>query len=116
MTRTEVAKELSVFPWDVDDWLLWGCPARKIRTEWDFDIWEVKRWLQAEKIKVGVPLENPPQTPIFDPRWFGGRCPVCADRGFPGEKAGKLYTYGEILQGHWHLRRTGVPCGHSSVV
>jgi hypothetical protein len=42
MTRNELAKELKVWPWDVDDWPLWGCPAKKIRSEWEFDLEKVK--------------------------------------------------------------------------
>lgn len=115
MDRVELAKEFNVWPWDVDDWLLWGCPARKIRTSWDFDPIQVSIWLKSEKIKIRRihPLPKPARR-LFDRRWFGSRCPICTDRGFVSEKAGRLYTFGEIFEGEWHLRRTGVPCGHSA--
>ena len=115
MNRNELAKEFDVWPWDVDDWLLWGCPAQKIRTDWDFDLEKVKIWLETQKIKVRRIKPRPLLTrPLFDQRWFGGRCPICIDRGFPGEKAGMVYTLGEVSEGEWHLRRTGIPCGHSA--
>jgi len=114
MDRNALAKELSVWPWVVDDWLLLGCPAKKDRLVWDFNIEQVKIWLKAEKIRIKRFKSNhsPKRSPL-DQRWFRGRCPICIDRGFPGEKAGRLYTLGEVLEGEWHLRRTGVPCGHS---
>jgi hypothetical protein len=98
MNRKELAKELDVSPCDVDDWLLLGCPSRKIRREWEFEIEPVKCWLRSKKI--AVKRVNPqafPKKPVFDQRWFGGRCPICADRGFPGEKTGRLYNFGEIF-------------------
>ena len=49
MNRDELAKELDVQPWYVDDWLLWGCPAIKIRTQWQFDIEQVRSWLKNRK-------------------------------------------------------------------
>jgi len=114
MNRKELAKELNVWPWDVDDWLLWGCPAKKIRGEWIFDLLKMKIWLATAEIKKKrIRLEKLPGRPVFDQRWFGGRCPICMDRGFSGEKAGRVYTLGELLEGEWHLRRTGIPCGHS---
>ena len=117
MNRNDLAKELGVSPWDVDDWLLLGCPAKKHRTAWEFDIEQVRIWLKTERIRVrrNKPSHRPTRFPL-DQRWFGGRCPICADRGFPGEKAGRLYTLGEVLEGEWHLSRTGVPCGHSAYV
>ena len=115
MNRNELASELNIGPWDVDDWLLWGCPARKIRSEWDFDLDQVKIWLKSEKIRIkAVGPRRLPLKPFWDQRWFGNRCPICIDRGFPGEKAGRLYTLGEVSEGEWHLRRTGIPCGHSA--
>ena len=114
MNRNELAKELSVWPWVVDDWLLLGCPAKKDGLVWDFNIEQVKIWLRAERIRIKriKPNHSPGRSPL-DQRWFGGRCPICIDRGFPGEKAGRLYTLGEVVEGEWHLRRTGIPCGHS---
>lgn len=115
MNRNELASELNVRPWDVDDWLLWGCPAKKFRVEWEFDPEKVRVWLKAEKIRIaGIRPQHPPKRPKADRRWFKDRCPVCIDRGFPGEKAGRVYTLGEISEGEWHLRRTGIPCGHSA--
>jgi hypothetical protein len=115
MNRNKLAMELGVWPCDVDDWLLWGCPAEKIRSEWIFDLEKMKIWLETGKIKINRIRPQPsPQGPVFDQRWFGGRCPICIDRGFPGEKAGRVYTMGEVLEGEWHLRRTGIPCGHST--
>jgi len=114
MNRDELAKELNIQPWDIDNWLLLGCPARKIRSQWIFDMEEVRSWLRIEKIKMKRMGSRPlPQRPLFDQRWFGERCPICADRGFAGEKGGRLYILGEVFEGQWHLRRTGVPCGHS---
>ena len=116
MNRNELAKELNVWPWDVDDWLLWGCPVKKIRSEWEFEFDQVKFWLRNEKIKIKRIASNHllPARPFLDQRWFEKRCPICIERGFPGEKAGRLYTFGEIFEGEWHLRRTGIPCGHSA--
>lgn len=114
MDRMELAKELRVESWDVDDWLLWGCPAKKFRRGWEFDLEKVKIWLHTQKIKIReMKLGHTPTRHNSDQRWFGGRCPVCIDRGFPGEKAGRVYTLGEVSDGEWHLRRTGIPCGHS---
>ncbi len=115
MNRNDLAKEFNVWPWVVDDWLLWGCPARKVRREWDFDLDAVKAWLKHEKIRLRrAHPKRAPGAPGFDRRWYGKRCPVCMDRGFPGQGAGRLYTFGEIFEGEWHLRRTGLPCGHSA--
>jgi hypothetical protein len=115
MSRNELAKELNVWPWDIDDWLLRGCPAKKIRMGWEFDLERVEIWLETEKIKIRRMRPHHLSTrPIFDQRWFRERCPVCIDRGFPEEKAGRVYTLGEISEGEWHLRRTGIPCGHSA--
>ena len=115
MNRNELAKELDVWPWEVDDWLLLGCPAKKNRTVWDFDLWKVNIWLETEKIKIKrVEHHHLPTKPLFDQRWFGERCPVCIDRGIPREKAGRVYTLGEVTDGKWHIRRTGIPCGHSA--
>jgi hypothetical protein len=118
MNRKELAIELDVWPWDVDDWLLLGCPAKKNRTEWEFDLGKVKIWLKTEKIKIKwIKPHHLPTRPLFDQRWFGGRCPICIDRGIPEEKAGRVYTLGEVLEsGEWHLRRTGIPCGHSALL
>ncbi len=115
MDRTELAKEFNVWPWDVDDWLLWGCPARKLRTSWEFDAEQVRMWLKSQGIKVRH--IRPHAFPVrrrLDTRWLGSRCPICMDRGFLAEEAGRLYTFGEIFEGEWHLRRTGIPCGHSA--
>ena len=115
MNRNELAKEFDVQPWDVDDWLLWGCPAEKIRKDWDFDLEKAKSWLETQKIKIKqIKPHHLLTRPLFDQRWFGERCPICIDRGFPGEKAGMVYTLGEVSQGECHLRRTGIPCGHSA--
>ena len=115
MNRDELAKEFSVWPWDVDDWLLWGCPAKKLRSKWEFDLEKVKIWLQTKKIKIKqMKPRHSPTKPTFDQRWFRGRCPICIDRGFPGRKAGRVYTLGEVSEGEWQLRRTGIPCGHSA--
>ena len=114
MNRDELAKELDVPAWHVDEWLLLGCPANKVRMQWEFNLEQVEIWLKSEKIKVKrmKPYALAPKT-LFDPRWLGVRCPICSDRGFPGQKAGRLYSSGEIFEGKWHLRKTGIPCGHS---
>ena len=52
MNREELAKEFDVWPWDVDDWLLLGCPAKKIRIQWEFDFDRVTGWLKTEKIRI----------------------------------------------------------------
>ncbi len=114
MNRSELATEFNIYPWDVDDWLLWGCPAIKMRTLWEFDLEKVRIWLGKERIKIKrVRRRHPSRRPVFDLRWFGDRCPICIERGFPGDRAGRIYTMGEVLEGEWHLRRTGIPCGHS---
>jgi hypothetical protein len=113
--RNELAKELTVWPWDVDDWLLSGCPAKKFRTSWDFDLEQVKTWLEGQKIKIKRIRPQPSsKKPTIDPHWFGGGCPICMESGFHGEKAGKVYTMGEVSEGERNLRRTGIPCGHSA--
>lgn len=115
MDREDLARELNVQPWDVDDWLLWGCPAQKVRNQWEFDLDQVRSWLRTQRIRIKrTKNQSSPIPPPFDSRWLGKRCPVCIERGFPGEQAGLLYTDGEIFEGAWHLRRTGVPCGHST--
>ncbi len=114
MNRNELAKELNVWPWDIDDWLLWGCPAKRFRTNWDFDLGKIKIWLEEGTIKINRIKAQHCSRPRFDQRWFRGRCPICIDRGVPEEKAGRVYTLGEVLEGEWHLRRTGIPCGHSA--
>ena len=115
MNRNELAKELNVWPWDIDDWLLWGCPAKSFRSGWEFDLERVENWLETEKIKIKrIRSQHRPSKPIVDQRWFRGRYPICIDRGFSGEKAGRVYTLGEVSEGAWHLRRTGIPCGHSA--
>ena len=116
MNRTELAMELGVRPWTVDDWLLWGCPAKQIGRNWEFALEKVKVWLETKKIKIKRINPRRSQKSIFDQRWFRGRCPICIDRGFPGRKAGRVYTLGEVSEGEWHLRRTGIPCGHSAYV
>lgn len=115
MSRKELAKELGVTPWTIDDWLLKGCPAIKIRSQWEFDLDQVKNWLKTEKIRIRR-VKPLPSFPHFNERWLGKRCPLCIDRGFPGEKAGLLYNFGEVLGGRWQLRRTGIPCGHSQII
>ncbi|MGQ9695956.1 MAG: hypothetical protein ACUVWV_14560 [Thermodesulfobacteriota bacterium] len=115
MSRKELAKELGVTPWTIDDWLLKGCPAIKIRSQWEFDLDQVKNWLKTEKIRIRR-VKPLPSFPFFNERWLGKRCPLCIDRGFPGEKAGLLYNFGEVLGGRWQLRRTGIPCGHSQII
>ena len=70
MNREELAKELDVRPWDVDDWLLLGCPAERFRLIWEFDVKQVKIWLKAERIrtkrmKVHKPHQLPTR-PLFD--------------------------------------------------
>jgi hypothetical protein len=115
MNREGLAEELNVWPWNVDDWLLQGCPAKRIRSAWEFDPEQVRVWLRSEKIKIRPIRRLPaPGRILFDRRWYGKRCPICTERGFSGEKAGRLYTFGEIFEGEWHLRRTGIPCGHSA--
>lgn len=113
MNRADLAEELRVDPWEIDDWLLRGCPVKKTLATWDFDLARIKNWIKGEGIKISRRRRHSPKLSPIDQRWFGGRCPVCIDRGFPGEKAGKVYTFGEVSEGKWHFRRTGVPCGHS---
>ena len=52
MNREELAKEFGVQPWSVDDWLLLGCPAQKIRMSWEFDLERVRTWIKIEKIRT----------------------------------------------------------------
>ena len=115
MNRKELATELHVSPSEVDDWLLLGCPAKKNRTVWEFDLGKVNIWLETEKIRIKqIKPHHLPTKPLFDQRWFGEHCPICNDRGILGEKAGRVYTFGEVTEGKWHIRRTGIPCGHSA--
>ncbi len=115
MTRNELAKELNVRPWDIDSWLLLGCPAEKFRTAWEFDLKRIKIWIENEKINVRrIPPWPLPIKPIFGQRWLRNHCPICIDRGFQEEEAGRVYTLGEVSGGRWNLRRTGIPCGHSA--
>lgn len=117
MSREELAQELGVTPWTIDDWLLRGCPAIKIRTQWEFNLDEVKNWLKTEKIRIRKKRPIFLQSgSIFSERWLEKRCPLCIARGFAGEKAGLLYNFGEVIAGRWHLRRTGIPCGHSQIL
>ncbi len=117
MNRDELAKKLNVWPWDVDSWLLRGCPAKKDLSVWEFDLEKMKTWLAGEKVKIKrTKPQHPFSRPKFDYRWFSGRCPICIDRGFSGEQAGRVYTMGEGSDGEWHLRRTGIPCGHSAYI
>jgi len=113
MNRNELAEELSVAPWDVDDWLLWGCPAEKVLSQWNFNLQAVERWLKENKIKIGKAAGAVAKKPEADPDWLSRRCPKCREKGFPGEQAGLLCTYGEIVMGRWRFRRVGYPCGHS---
>jgi len=113
MTRHELAEELNVFPWDVDDWLLGGCPAEKFLSQWNFNVQDVKKWLKKNKIKIKPTTKPPPKDPGSDNDWLNKRCPQCQEKGFLGEKAGLLCTLGEIIMGRWYFRRVGYPCGHS---
>jgi hypothetical protein len=113
MNRKELAEELNVHPWDVDDWLLKGCPAEKFLSQWDFNLQAVERWLKESGIRIRKVLPTPPPDPRADLDWLGRRCPQCRQKGFAGEKAGLLCTDKEIVMGRWHFRRVGYPCGHS---
>ncbi len=113
MNRNQLAEELNVFPWDVDDWLLLGCPAEKLLSQWNFEVEAVRNWLKENKIRIKPASKPKPVFPRFDPSWLGTRCPRCMERGFPGEKAGLLTTLGEIIMGRWCFRKVGYPCGHS---
>jgi hypothetical protein len=114
MNRSELATEFNIYPWDVDDWLLWGCPAKRVRSLWEFDLEKVRNWLEMKKIKVHrIRRRHSYKKPVFNLSWVGDRCPICIERGFAGQSAGRVYTMGEVLEGEWHLRRTGIPCGHS---
>jgi len=113
MTRNEIAKQLKVEPWDVDDWLLRGCPAERLLSQWNFDMPAVQKWLKDQKIRTKRNGKFKPTSPRFDHGWLRTRCPKCMERGFQGEKAGLLCTLGELVMGRWYLRRVGYPCGHS---
>ena len=77
MNRNDLAKELKVSPWDVDDWLLWGCPADKIRSAWDFNLHQVKDWLSTERIKLKrIRSRHLSEKSLLDERWLGKNCPV----------------------------------------
>ncbi len=115
MTRNEIAEQLDVEAWDVDDWLLKGCPAEKFLSQWIFDLNAVKRWLKDNKIRI-KPTNGKPRAKKkarLDLGWLDRRCPLCREKGFLGEKAGLLVTLGEIVMGKWYWRRVGYPCGHS---
>ena len=113
MNRNELAEELNVAPWDIDDWLLWGCPAEKFLSQWNFNPQAVERWLKENKIKVKKTAQPLPKESEADHNWLDRRCPKCREKGFPGEQGGLLCTYGEIVMGRWLFRRVGYPCGHS---
>lgn len=113
MNRLELAEELNVAPWDVDDWLLQGCPAAKILSQWNFDVSSVKNWLRENKIKIRKKTKSIARMPESGDGWLSPRCPRCIEKGFVGEKAGLLCTLGEIVLGRWYFRRVGYPCGHS---
>ena len=113
MTRNQLAEEMNVAPWDVDDWLLLGCPVEKILSQWVFKIEAVREWLKENKIKIKPTFPSNSKPPQFDSGWIDKRCPICREKGFPGEAAGLLYTLGEIVMGEWRFRRVGYPCGHS---
>ncbi len=116
MNRKDLARELGVWPCKVDDWLLQGCPAKRLGKEWGFNIDKVRIWLEAERIHVGRVTPKASARPTVNEDWLSPRCPICSDRGFPGEKAGRVYTLGEFADGGWQLRRTGIPCGHSTYI
>jgi hypothetical protein len=113
MNRKELAEELNVLPWDIDDWLLKGCPAEKFLSQWDFNRRAVERWLKENRIKIRKAAQPLPKDPRVDLDWLNRRCPQCRKKGFSGEKAGLLCTDKEIVMGRWHFRRVGYPCGHS---
>jgi len=113
MNRNELAEELNVSPWDIDDWLLWGCPAEKFLSQWNYNLQAVERWLKKNKIKIKKVVQPLPKEAKADHNWLTQRCPQCREKGFPGEQAGLLCTYGEIVMGRWRFRRVGYPCGHS---
>ena len=113
MTRNEIAEELKVEPWDVDDWLLKGCPAEKLLSQWIFDLDAVKRWLKKNKVKIKHTVKSPPKKLKSNDGWLDRRCPKCKEKGFLGERAGLLCTLGELIMGRWYWRRVGYPCGHS---
>ncbi len=114
MNRDELSRELNVTPWEIDSWMLLGCPVKRVRLSWEFNVEKVKAWLRTQKIKTRRrALHRLPRARKIDRRWMGKRCPICMDKGFYGNKAGRVYTLGELADGEWHLRRIGVPCGHS---
>ena len=115
MNRNDLATELRVWPWDVDNWLLWGCPGKKFGRVWEFDIDKVKKWLRTDKIKIkGIKSGHLSERGSFGDRWLGNRCPECIEKGFAEEEAGRLYTIPGIVGGECYLRRSGFPCGHLS--
>ena len=116
MNRNELAEELSVEPWDIDDWLLWGCPAEKFLSQWNFNVHAVERWLKENKIKMKKAAQPLSRETGSHKSWLDKRCPKCREKGFAGEQAGLLCTYGEIVMGRWHFRRVGYPCGHSAEI
>ena len=113
MNRNELAEELNVSPWDVNDWLLWGCPAEKFLSQWNFNVQAVKKGLKENKVKIKQTAKPHPKEPGSGNGWLNKRCPKCREKGFLGEKAGLLCTLGEIIMGRWYFRRVGYPCGHS---
>jgi len=113
MNRKELAEELNVNPWDIDDWLLKGCPAEKFLSQWNFNIQAVERWLTENRVKIGradKPVAGEQGTQLD---WLSRRCPRCRQKGFSGEQAGLLCTDKELVMGRWLFRRVGYPCGHS---
>ena len=113
MTRKEIAEQFHVEPWDVDDWLLKGCPAEKLLSQWIFDLQAVERWLKDNHIRPKGDGKRRRKKPLSDVAWLDKRCPQCMEKGFFGEEAGLLVTLGEVVMGRWYWRRVGYPCGHS---
>jgi hypothetical protein len=111
MNRKELAEELGVAPCDIDDWLLWGCPAEKFLSQWNFNPQAVQRWLKENRIKIKKTAQPLPKEPEADQDWLNRRCPKCREKGFPGEQAGLLCTYGEIVMGRWYFRRLVILAG-----
>ncbi len=83
MERKEVARELGVWPWNVDEWLLRGCPAKKLITEWDLYLEKVNSWLKNEKVRIKKTNKRNLRPP-YDQGWFLAL--YVLTEAFPGQR------------------------------
>ncbi len=54
MTKVELAAKMSVSPQAVDNWIRQGCPGEKRGRTWNFDLYDVRQWYNANIINYRV--------------------------------------------------------------